>query len=81
VLEIPTGYGKSHVLCLAATLLLLKGFKVSIYFPNAILQMRDTQNFKYLLSSFGSDRLRLMSKRVKGSTPFHEKDFEEDANR
>jgi len=57
VLQIPTGFGKSHVICLAAYFLLVDGYKVSIYFPNETIKERDLALFGGIFKQYMPDKL------------------------
>ena len=52
VLDIPTSFGKSHVICLAAINLMRQGFPISIYFPNFTIFYSNTKLWSIIFSIF-----------------------------
>ena len=77
VLDIPTGYGKSHVICLAAINMLRKGLNVSIYFPNASIYKWDTELWANVFKEFQGQSLKFYYKRKSDETPFNFEDVKE----
>ena len=49
ILNIPTGYGKSHVLSTAAFILANRGERVTLLFQTELIKNRDQDNFAHLL--------------------------------
>ena len=49
ILNIPTGYGKSHVLSTAAYILASKGEYVTLLYQSELIKNRDQDKFSYLL--------------------------------
>jgi len=75
ILQIPTGYGKSHVICLTAFFLLSNKKKVSIYFPNETIKERDLSLFAPMFAPY-KDNFRANLKRPKGYTSLLAEEFE-----
>ena len=49
ILNIPTGYGKSHVLATAAYILANRGEHVTLLYQTELIKNRDQDNFAHLL--------------------------------
>ena len=77
ILQIPTGYGKSHVICLAAFHILnwQKDTKVALYFPNETIMRWDLELFGRMLRQF-KDRFKCHAKKMKGFTAFAVEEFD-----
>lgn len=70
--QIPTGFGKSHVLCLSAAHLLQKGKKVLLVFSNEYIMKRDVSLFSGIFRSIApSDHFKSLSVDFKSKNFLH----------
>ncbi len=65
IAQIPTGYGKSHVLNLAAINLLMKGMKVILVFSNEFIMKRDLELFEPIYQTMKTGSIEKIARNFK----------------